>query len=86
MAIVPNLVECPKTCNTKWFQLIDARVQTNDLIETNVAGLETYTEFSASDTGVALNGALFAAFDDMLDSISFALGREAARVMAGQGL
>ena len=133
--------------NTERFQLVDAFVQTNDLIEINVAGamnsnvafymglmaggamdealtqdqilndvwdqaadirantsewvygflplaydpvsaadLETYTAFSASDTGVALNGALFAAFDFMFDSISFALGREAARVMAGQDL
>lgn len=136
-----------KANNTERFQLIDAFVQTNDLIEINVAGamnsnvafytglmaggafdealtqdqivndvwdqeadirattsewvygflmlaydpvsvadLETYTKFSASDTGVALNGALFAAFDDMFDAISFALGREAARVMAGQDL
>ena len=133
--------------NTERFQLVDAFVQTNDLIEINVAGamnsnvafymglmaggamdealtqdqilndvwdqaadirantsewvygflllaydpvsatdLEKYTAFSASDTGVALNGALFAAFDDMFDAISFALGREAARVMAGQDL
>lgn len=136
-----------KANNTERFQLIDAFVQTNDLIEINVAGamnsnvafymglmaggafdealtqdqivndvwdqeadirantsewvygflllaydpvsaadLETYTAFSASDTGVALNGALFTAFDDMFDAISFALGREAARVMAGQDL
>ena len=133
--------------NTERFQLVDVFVQTNDLIEINVAGamnsnvafymglmaggaldealtqdqilndvwdhaadirantsewfygflllaydpvrgadLETYTAFSASDTGVALIGALFAAFDDMFDSKSFALGREAARVMAGQDL
>ena len=133
--------------NTERFQLVDAFVQTNDLIEINVAGamnsnvafymglmaggaldealtqdqilndvwdqaadirantsewvygflllaydpvrgadLETYTAFSASDTGFALIGALFAAFDDMFDSISFALGREAARVIAGQDL
>ena len=133
--------------NTERFQLVDAFVQTNDLIEINVAGamnsnvafymglmaggamdealtqdqilndvwdqaadirantsewvygflllaydpvrgadLETYTAFSASNTGVALIGALFAAFDDMFDSKSFALGREAARVMAGQDL
>ena len=133
--------------NTERFQLVDAFVQTNDLIEINVAGamnsnvafymglmaggafdealtqdqilndvwdqaadirantsewvygflllaydpvsaadLEKYTAFSASDTGVALNGALFASFDDMFDAISFALGREAARVMAGQDL
>ena len=133
--------------NTERFQLVDAFVQTNDLIEINVAGamnsnvafymglmaggamdealtqdqilndvwdqaadirantsewvygfllraydpvrgvdLETYTAFSASNTGVALIGALFVAFDDMFDSKSFALGREAARVMAGQDL
>ncbi|MCO4847543.1 MAG: DUF2059 domain-containing protein [Yoonia sp.] len=133
--------------NSERFQLVDAFVQANDLIETNVVGamnsnvafysglmaggafdealtqdqilndvwdqeadirantsewvygflllaydpvsaeaLESYTEFSASDTGAVLNGALFAAFDDMFDAISFALGREAARVMGGQDL
>lgn len=50
------------------------------------ADLSAYTAFSASEPGIALNTALFAAFDGMFDKISFALGFEAARVMAGQDL
>lgn len=81
--------------NDVWDQEADIRATTSEWVygflmlaydPVSVADLETYTKFSASDTGVALNGALFAAFDDMFDAISFALGREAARVMAGQDL
>lgn len=50
------------------------------------ADLQTYTAFSGSPVGAALNVALFDAFDGMFDTISFALGREAARVMAGKDL
>ncbi len=48
--------------------------------------IKAYTAFSSTDAGAVLNGALFEAFDDMFDAISFALGRESARVMAGQDL
>lgn len=78
-----------------WDQEDDIRVNTSEWVygflmlaydPVSDADLQAYTAFSASNDGVALNGALFASFDGMFDSISFALGREAARAMAGQDL
>ena len=81
--------------NDVWDQEADIRTNTSEWVyrclllaydPVSAADLKAYTEFSAIDTGVALNGVLFAAFDDMFDVISFAPGHEAARVMAGQDL
>ena len=81
--------------NDVWDHAADIRANTSEWFygflllaydPVSAADLKAYTEFSAIDTGVALNGVLFAAFDDMFDVISFAPGREATRVMAGQDL
>lgn len=81
--------------NDVWDQEDDIRANTTEWVygflmlaydPVSDTDLQAYTAFSASDDGVALNGALFASFDGMFDRISFALGREAARMMAGQDL
>jgi hypothetical protein len=48
--------------------------------------LEAYIAFSKSDEGRALNTALFAAFDEMFEGISRALGLASSEFMAGQDL
>lgn len=48
--------------------------------------LETYIAFSATDAGQLLNTALFAAFSDMFDAISYQLGRAAADVASATQL
>lgn len=48
--------------------------------------VEDYTALSATDAGRALNQALFAAFNQMYDDISYALGLAAAREMQSQDL
>lgn len=50
------------------------------------ADLEAYIAFSRSPPGQALNRALFAAFDRMFADVSYRLGREVARGLAGQEL
>lgn len=81
--------------NDVWDQEADIRANTSEWVygflmlaydPVSADDIKAYTAFSASDDGVALNTALFAAFDDMFDAISFDLGYEAARVMAGQDL
>lgn len=48
--------------------------------------LNTYIAFSESDEGQALNTALFAAFDEMFEGISRALGLASSEFMTGQDL
>lgn len=48
------------------------------------ADLEAYLALSASDAGQAVNAALFAAFDEMLSSLSYDLGVAAAGFIAGE--
>ena len=48
--------------------------------------IETYIAFSESEAGKQLNTTLFDAFDDLFDDISYTLGLEAARMMAGAEL
>jgi hypothetical protein len=48
--------------------------------------LETYIAFSASPAGRAANRAVFDAFDDVFDGISFALGRTASQFLSSQPL
>lgn len=50
------------------------------------ADIVTYTEMSETDEGQALNRALFAGFDQMYNSISYALGLAAAQEMTAQEL
>ena len=48
--------------------------------------LQEYIDFSATSEGLALNQALFAAFDELFVGISLALGRGASGFLAGQEL
>ena len=50
------------------------------------AELQEYIDFSATSEGLALNQALFAAFDELFVGISLALGRGASDFLAGQEL
>jgi len=50
------------------------------------ADLQTYIAFSESDEGQAMNTALFAAFDEMYEGISRALGLASSEYMSGQDL
>jgi hypothetical protein len=50
------------------------------------ADLEAYIALSETGEGRALNRALFAAFDDLFNDISFQLGRGAAGFMAGEDI
>ena len=50
------------------------------------AELKAYIDFSATAEGLALNQALFAAFDELFVGISLALGRGASGFLAGQEL
>lgn len=46
--------------------------------------IEAYTAFSRTDAGVALNAALFEAFDEVFDQLSYELGSAAAVFIAGE--
>ncbi|MDX8348628.1 DUF2059 domain-containing protein [Cognatiyoonia sp. IB215446] len=48
--------------------------------------MDAYIEFSKSDAGTEINGALFEAFNGMFDDISRALGLAASRFMISQEL
>ncbi|MDT0683849.1 DUF2059 domain-containing protein [Roseicyclus sp. F158] len=48
--------------------------------------LSSYIAFSESDAGIALNTALFGAFDRLYTRISYDLGRGAARFIAGDDI
>lgn len=48
--------------------------------------IETYIAFSQTDAGRALNRAIFAAFDEMFDEVSFRLGLVSSRFMLGMEL
>lgn len=48
------------------------------------ADMEAYIAFSDTPTGRAVNGALFAAFDEMLATMSYDLGAAAAIFVAGE--
>ncbi len=52
----------------------------------SIAEIETYTEYSKTEDGQALNAALFDGFDAMYRSISFALGLAIAEAMQGSDL
>lgn len=78
-----------------WAQEPDIRTSTQDWVYSFLlmaydpisdAELQTYIDFSKSEAGRQLNGALFDAFDDHFDGVSQSLGREAARVMSGAEL
>ena len=46
--------------------------------------LQAYIDFSLTEAGQQMNRALFAAFDDMFDRVSYSLGAGAAVFMAGE--
>lgn len=46
--------------------------------------IEAYTAFSSTEAGIALNAALFDAFDDVFDQLSYELGAAAAVFIAGE--
>lgn len=48
--------------------------------------IEAYAAFNASEAGAVLNRALFAAFDEMYEALSLALGHGAARFIGGAEL
>ena len=48
--------------------------------------LEDYIAMSRTDEGRALNSALFAGFNEMFETLSYELGREAGRVLAAQDI
>ena len=48
--------------------------------------LQTYVDFSASDTGQDFNRALFEAFDAMYDGVVYELGKTAAIMMMGEDI
>ena len=48
--------------------------------------LGTYTEFSRTEAGRALNAALFAGFDTVFTDVSRQLGRAAGTELTGQDL
>ena len=50
------------------------------------AELEAYIDLSATEAGQSVNQALFTAFNDMYDTISYALGRAIAREMQSEDL
>lgn len=50
------------------------------------ADIKSYIAFSQSEAGKQLNQSLFEAFDGMFNEISYDLGREVARMMAGAEL
>jgi len=50
------------------------------------AEIDRYTAFVASPAGKALNRALFDAYGEVFDDVSYRLGREAARILTGQDI
>jgi hypothetical protein len=48
------------------------------------ADIEAYTAFSATEAGIALNAALFSAFDTVFNQLSYELGTAAAGFIAGE--
>ena len=48
--------------------------------------LETYAELYRSDQGQAVNAAIFQAYDQMYEELSYLLGRAVADQMRGQDL
>ena len=78
-----------------WAQEPDVRAQTQEWVYSYLLlaydpmsreDLARYVAFSKTAPGIALNRALFTAFDDMFDQISYDLGRAAAEVMSAQDL
>jgi hypothetical protein len=50
----------------------------------DAAEIEAYTAFSETEAGVALNAALFEAFDSVFERLSYDLGVAAAKFIAGE--
>jgi hypothetical protein len=50
----------------------------------DAADIEAYTAFSETEAGIALNAALFEAFDSVFETLSYELGVAAARFIAGE--
>jgi hypothetical protein len=48
------------------------------------ADIEAYIAFSQTEAGIALNAALFQAFDEVFETLSYELGVAAARFIAGE--
>ena len=48
--------------------------------------LQSYIDFSATDSGKKLNAAMFLAFDAVMADLSRDLGAAAGRLMAGQDI
>ena len=78
-----------------WSQEPEIRAETTDWLRSYLtlayepladAELDAYIAFSRTPPGQALNRALFAAFDRMFADVSYRLGREVARGLAGQEL
>lgn len=78
-----------------WAQEPDIRAETEDWLypflslayePLSDADLQAYLEFSRTSAAKALNGALFAAFDEMFGAISHDLGRAAAEILSGQDI
>lgn len=78
-----------------WSQEPEIRAETTDWLRAYLtlayeplsdAELDAYIAFARTPPGQALNRALFAAFDRMFADVSYRLGREVARGLAGQEL
>ncbi len=78
-----------------WSQEATIRVETEDWLMAYLAlayqpltdaELREYVAFSRTGAGIALNRAIFDAFDDMYVAVSMALGAAAADYMAGKDL
>lgn len=78
-----------------WAQEEDIRIETEDWLYGYLAtayaplsdeDMAAYIAFSRTPAGVALNQALFAAYDVLFTQISYDLGRAAARYLAGEEL
>lgn len=74
----PQIREDTRTWLLSYLNLSYKPLSDNDLM--------AYTEFSRTKPGVAMNLAMFAAFDEMFSDISSRLGSGAARRVAGQEL
>jgi len=81
--------------STVWSQEPDIRQNTTEWVYSYVLlayqplseeEFDAYIAFSKTEAGQDLNTALFAAFDDMYDGISRALGRAASQHMIGEDL
>lgn len=78
-----------------WGQESDIRAETTDWLfpflalaygPMKEADLEAYIAFSETEAGKKVNAALFAAFDQVFNRISFDLGRAVARQMQGEDI